>query len=144
MPLPIKHTLHLLILSSLFVLAACAGKYEDPELSTEAKGVNIIASDSNTLNYCQHVGPVIGYGSSENETRNDIRHQASTHHNANTLVLLELNNFYQKTRLSNYLRTPELTAPKGTKKYYYIDAFTFKAKGQAYICPVNNKPVSDK
>lgn len=134
MRLTIKPFIQLLLLSSFVLLVACAGKYDDPEISLPAQSVNVSNDPDLLLNQCRNVGIVIGYGASENETLNDIRHQASIKFDANTLVILELESFYQKQRLSNYLRTPILTAPKGTKKYYYIDAFTFKAKGKAYIC----------
>ena len=55
-------------------------------------------------------------------------------HEANAVLLDNVETFYQNERIQNYLRTPIMKAPFGTNKYYYEDAFTLKATGTAYRC----------
>lgn len=116
------------------MLTACSFVDEHPLPSTEAKTV-VLTEDVNQLKQCQKLRPVIAYGTFEDEVRNDLRHQAATNDSANTVLLNSIQGFYQTTRLENYLRIPEMKAPKGTAKYYYQDAFTLKAKGISYLCP---------
>lgn len=124
----------LLLCSLLINLVACASLEEHPEPSEEAAAV-LLTEEKDHLHSCLKLKKVVGYGTFDDEVHNDIRHQAAVKQQANAVLLLETNVFYQNQRLSNYLRTPKMDAPYATTKYYFEDAFTLKAKGIAYRCP---------
>lgn len=118
---------------TLLFLAACSSLEESPAPSSEALKVRLTEYNKD-ISDCQKLGAVIAYGSFTDEVNNDLRHQAAVQYQANVVLLQSTKEFYQATRLKNYLRTPKMKAPKGTVKYYYKDAFTLKAKGSAYHC----------
>ena len=123
-----------LIVFSLLIVA-CGSI---PELTEEGASVTLMSSSQSKAKNCRYVGEVVGYGNSEDEAINDIRHEAKTEFKATHVLIKNLKTFVQDERLSNYHRTPELKAPKATRAYYYADPFDQMAKGNAYQCAKAN------
>ncbi|NRB39122.1 MAG: hypothetical protein HRU20_11745 [Pseudomonadales bacterium] len=119
--------------TSFLLLASCSNVEEHPQPSTEAAAV-LLTKEPGLLKNCKLQGAVIGYGTFDDEVKNDLRHQAAVKYQADTVLLATIKTYYQTQRLENYLRTPTMKAPKATNQYYYEDAFTLKAKGTAYRC----------
>ncbi len=124
----------LLLFSLPFFFIACSQIEEHPEPSEEAKTV-FLSEDLQAFENCQVGQRSYGYGTFDTEALNDLRHQVAVNDKANAVLLIKTEVYFQNKRITNYLRTPELHAPKATKDYYYEDAFTLRAKGIAYLCP---------
>jgi len=114
---------------------ACSGLDKNPELSEQGQVVELLEAGGEFPADCRRLGKVYGYGTFETEALNDLRHNAAEEKGANAVGLIYLKDYFQNKRITNYLRTPELKqVRKGTTNYKYDDAFTFKAKGEAFIC----------
>ena len=126
--------LRCILLGTVITISACSNVEEHPEPSEEAETVSL-SDDLNYFKNCQEGQRLYGFGSFDTEALNDLRHQAAIKYKANAVLHIKTQIYYQNKRISNYLRTPQLRAPKATKDYYYQDAFTLRAKGITYLCP---------
>ena len=112
------------------LLAGCS----QIKISPQGEQVAIPTNTADISNTCKILGSVDGYGSSEEEVQFDLRHNAKTKLNANTLVITVVESFHQSVRMRNYIRRPALTRSKFTHEYAYENGFVLHATGMAYRC----------
>ncbi len=105
------------------------------KISPEGEQVSFNTDKPYLEKNCKRLGKVEGYGSSEDEVRFDLRHNAKVEKNANTLRITTLKHFHQSTRMRNYIRRPELIRLRSTSQYEYVEGFSLRATGIAYLCP---------
>ena len=104
--------------------------------SDEGKKVTLLL-DQQQASSCVVLADVTGYGGSEKEAKYDLQHNAAVEFGADAVLLNTIEDFYQRKRMINYHREPQLTARKGTTDYFYLYPFEFKAIGLALNCDVD-------
>lgn len=128
-----KNTINALVCIVMSITAISCSSTVKP--SPEATQITIYTTKESLPSGCISLKvELTGYGSSELEAQYDLAHQAQEEYTADSLLLLKVQDFTQDVRLSNYLRTPELKAPKPATYFYYEDPFTIKATGKALRC----------
>ncbi len=101
--------------------------------SEEGRNVSLFESQEEAAS-CVVLAEISGYGASEKEAKYDLQHNAAVEFGADAVVLTGMEDFYQRKRMINYAREPELTARKGTTDYFYLYSFEYKALGLAASC----------
>ena len=132
---PITFLLPARLTITVLVLALCACSWFPPRVQPSQEGLSVTLYERQKLtSACMVLSEVSGYGHSEEEARYDLRHNAAVEFNADAVLLNSIEDFYQRKRMINYAREPELTARKGTTDYFYLYPFEFEALGLALSC----------